>query len=241
MDEDELYFFDLCGYICVRDVLSAAEVAAANAAVDAHSMEAVQSGHRKGAPRIPEGKTLDDTSRWDYRGMLGWEPEESRAPFVRMLAHPKLTRFLNTICGRGFRMDHGPTLITQRKGSPSGSLHGSSGPGFNPASYYIWKDGCMHNGLVVVSFQLVDCPAGAGGLAVVPGSHKGNVRMPSHMRDPGSPTPMSAQLVDQTVCNAGDVVIFTEVGNGIDFTTSMRPNSISSPVPQDFHAHTLHA
>lgn len=54
MDEDELYFFDLCGYICVRDVLSAAEVAAANAAVDAHSMEAVQSGHRKGAPRIPD-------------------------------------------------------------------------------------------------------------------------------------------------------------------------------------------
>ena len=63
----------------------------------------------------------------------------------------------------------------------------------------------MHNGLVVVSFQLVDCPAGAGGLAVVPGSHKGNVRMPSNMRDPGSPTPMSAQIVKQTECSAGDV------------------------------------
>ena len=49
-------------------------------------------------------------------------------------------------------------------GSPSGGLHGSSGPGFNPSSYYLWKDGQMHNGLVVASFQLVDCPEGAGGL-----------------------------------------------------------------------------
>ena len=113
-------------------------------------------------------------------------------------------------------MDHGPTLITQHKGSPSGRLHGQSGPGFSPASYYIWKDGRMHNGLVVVSFQLVDCPAGAGGLAVVPGSHKGNVSMPSHMRDPGSPTLMSAQLVKQAECKAGDVVIFTEVSGDSD-------------------------
>jgi hypothetical protein len=217
MNEEELYFFDLCGWIRVPGVLSAAEVAAANASVDAHAAEAVQSGHRKGRPRIPDGASLDDTSRWDYRGMLGWEPESSRAPFVNMLAHPKLTRYLNEICGRGFRMDHGPTLITQHKGSPSGTLHGQSGPGFFPASYYIWKDGQMHNGLVVVSFQLVDCPDGSGGLAVVPGSHKGNVRMPSHMRDPGAPTPLSKQLIQQAACDAGDVIIcaFTASGDRI--------------------------
>ena len=169
-------------------VLSPSEVAAANASVDAHAAEAVQASHRKGLARIPDGTSLDDTSRWDYRGMLGWEPAESRAPFVNMLGHPKLTRYLNTICGKGFRvrrrlgpserascrranqhkrhrqMDHGPTLITQHQGSPAGNLHGQSGPGFSPASYYLWKDGSMHNGLVVVSFQLCDCPEGAGGL-----------------------------------------------------------------------------
>ena len=95
--------------------------------------------------------------------MLGW-PDAEREPFQRMLGHPKLTRYLNDICGKGFRMDHAPTLITQMTGSPSGGLHGSSGPGFNPSSYYLWKDGQMHNGLVVASFQLVDCPEGAGGL-----------------------------------------------------------------------------
>ena len=43
---------------------------------------------------------------------------------------------------------------------------GSSGPGFDPNQYYLWKDGRMHNGLVVVAWQLVDCNPGDGGLAV---------------------------------------------------------------------------
>lgn len=30
--------------------------------------------------------------------------------------------------------------------------------------YYVWKDRQMHNGLVVVTWQLVDHPVGAGGL-----------------------------------------------------------------------------
>ena len=80
--------------------------------VDAHAAEAVQASHRKGMARIPDGTSLDATSRWDYRGMLGWEPAESRAPFVNMLGHPKLTRYLNTICGKGFRVRRrlGPSL-----------------------------------------------------------------------------------------------------------------------------------
>ena len=229
-------------YIVVKDVLTPAEVAAANAAVDRNYQKAVIAQHRKGLDKVPEGVEVGDTSRWDLRGMLGWAGDDRR-PFVNMLAHPKLTRHINTICGKGHRMDHAPTLITQTQGSPAGTLHGSSGPGFNPASYYVWKNGQMvprcrswqaaasssselllllpsdclilacngckciqptatrahcspddacvcnylcvsvcvsvyrglctglgqHNGLIVVSFQLVDCPEGAGGLAVVPG------------------------------------------------------------------------
>jgi hypothetical protein len=205
MTPEETYLFDLCGWIVVPGVLTPEEVADANAAVDAHAAEAVQPSHRRGEPAVPANRTLDDAGRWDLRGMLGWEGE-ARAPFQRMLAHPQLTRSLNTICGSGFRMDHAPTLITQRKGSPAGTLHGSSGPGFNPASYYIWQDGRMHNGLVVASFQLVDCPAGAGGLAVVQGSHKGNVSMPTAMRQ----HQVNREFVTQVVCKAGDVVIFSE-------------------------------
>ena len=174
MDPDERFLFDLAGYIVVKDVLSPVTVAAANAAVDAHYEEAVVAAHMKNH----EDDDGPDTARWDLRGMLGWD---DRAPFVEMLAHPKLVRFVNDICGSGFRMDHAPTLITQKQGSGmDGSdvgLHGGAQGGFSPTSYYVWKNGRMHNGLIVVSFALTDCPPGAGGLAVVPGDacHRGRL------------------------------------------------------------------
>ena len=221
MEEDWEYLFDLCGYIVIRGVMSSEDIAEANAAVDRHQWELRDnSQHAKGtafAQQHADAKIPPAAPRRkDLRHMLGWEPAD-RAPFVKMLAHPTLAPYLNVICGRGFRMDHAPTLITQEKGSPSGNLHGSSGPGFDTNQYYLWKNGQMHNGLVVVSFQLVDCPDGSGGLAVVPGSHKGNVRMPSHMRDPGAPTPLSKQLIQQAACDAGDVIIcaFTASGDRI--------------------------
>lgn len=157
MVEDWEFLFDLCGYIHIPNALTPEEVEAANRAVDNHLHELSPKDQTAG-PR-----------REDLRHMLGWEGTD-RAPFANMLAHRKLVPYLNVICGRGFRMDHAPTLITQQQGAPAGNLHGSSGPGFDTNQYYLWKNGQMHNGLVVVAFQLVDHAAGAGGLAVVPGS-----------------------------------------------------------------------
>ena len=208
MNAEERFLFDLCGYIVVRDVLSPATVGAANAAVDAHYRDAVAAQHMKGREQVAR----PDTARWDLRGMLGWT---DRAPFVEMLAHPKLVRFINEICGRGFRMDHAPTLITQTQGSGAdGSdvgLHGGTQGRFNPASYYVWRNGRMHNGLIVVSFQLSDCPPGCGGLAVVAGSHKGNVPWPEGApRNPATCPENLREFVTQVSCKAGDAVIFTE-------------------------------
>jgi hypothetical protein len=141
------------GYLVVRNVLSAEEVAAANAVVDRYQDQ--RTGH-------PDG------GRRDLQHMLGF-PAADRAPFASMLAHPKLVRHLNTIVGPGFRMDHAPTLITMEQGDPAAGLHGSSGYdswtgelGFNPLEYYLWRNGRMHNGLVVAAFALVDCKPGDG-------------------------------------------------------------------------------
>lgn len=98
MNADERFLFDLNGFIVVKDVLDPDVVAQANAAVDAHHADAVVAEHMKDK----EESTGPPTARWDLRGMLGWE---DRAPFVEMLAHPKLVRFVNEICGAGFRMD----------------------------------------------------------------------------------------------------------------------------------------
>ena len=40
------------------------------------------------------------------------------------------------------------------KGSEGHTMHGSSGPGFDPHQYYVVRDGQIHNGLTVVAWQL---------------------------------------------------------------------------------------
>ena len=40
--------------------------------------------------------------------------------------------------------------------------------------WYKYRDGIMRNGLCVMSYNLADAPAGAGGFACIPGSHKSN-------------------------------------------------------------------
>ena len=126
-----------------------------------------------------------------------------------------------------YGQDHCPTLLSMTEGSGAGNLHGSSGPGFDPMQYYVWKDRQMHNGLVVVTWQLVDHPNGSGGLVwqlldnlprhfllpiltcmtgavvvqcVVPGTHKSNLRGPDGLYSFES----HGHLIKQEETKAGD-------------------------------------
>ena len=204
MNEEELYLFDLNGYLVVEQVLTAAEVDEANAAIDRH---ADGINIRLGDLSLSgESTTLGGTTgRGDLGGMLGWE-KPWREVFRRMLSHPRIVPYLNQIVGPGFRMDHSPGLITMRKGAEGCTLHGSSGPHFDPNQYYVYRDGQMHNGLTVVAWQLSEVEEGDGGLCLIPGSHKANFACPQpiklwHRRQ---------EIVRPITCRAGDVVIFTE-------------------------------
>lgn len=208
MDPDFLFLWDLCGYYVVRGVLSAADVRDANAAVDASVARAVDAGAAVASDELDaqHGVARHEKHRVDVRGMLGW-PEDERQPFTSMIAHPKLAPYLNALCGRGFRMDHPPTLVTQDRGSPLGILHDMrAGQGFHPSVYYHWQDGQMYNGLVVAAVQLTDVGRGEGGLAVVPGTHKSNVDLPEDMKWHKRHT----EHIKQVETRAGDVVLFSE-------------------------------
>ena len=176
MNEEELYLFDLNGYLVVEQVLTAAEVDEANAAIDRH---ADGINIRLGDLSLSgESTTLDGTTgRGDLGGMLGWE-KPWRDVFRHMLSHPRIVPCLNQIVGPGFRMDHSPGLITMRKGAEGCTLHGSSGPHFDPNQYYVYRDGQMHNGLTVVAWQLSDVEEGDGGLCLIPGQPQGQLRLP---------------------------------------------------------------
>ena len=204
MNEDEKYFFDLSGYIIVRNVLSAEDIALANEAIDRH---ADQIHERTGELSLSAGsKALEGvTGRGDLGGALSW-PDPHGRPFRDMLVNPKIVPYLHEILGTGFRLDHNLGIITMRKGAEGHLLHGSSGPSFDRHQYYIFKDGKMHNGLTVAAYQLTDVREGDGGLCLIPGSHKGNYPCPMALRR----NEAYREFIKPITCNAGDCVIFTE-------------------------------
>ena len=204
MNDTEKYLFDLQGFLVVEGVLSKAEVAAANEAIDRHADGIVE---RVGEASLSsDSKTMQgETGRGDLGGLLSWEKPWCD-PFRAMLARPQITPYLNQLLGKGWRLDHNAGLISMRKGAEGHLLHGSSGPAFDRHQYYIFKDGQMHNGLTVVAWQLADVNPGDGGLALIPGSHKGNYACPQPIRK----WEAHQDVVKQVTCKAGDVVIFTE-------------------------------
>ena len=204
MNDTEKYLFDLNGYIVVEGVLSADEVAHCNEAVDRHA-EGIR--ERTGDLSLSRDSTTlkGTTGRGDLGGLLGWDKPWCE-PFREMLAHPRVVPYLHAILGPGYRLDHNAGLISMRKGAEGHLLHGSSGPGFDPHQYYIFKDGRMHNGLTVAAWQLADVDPSDGGLCLIPGSHKGNYPCPQEVRR----LEKHQEVVKQITCKAGDVVIFTE-------------------------------
>ncbi len=202
MTEEEKYVFDLRGYLVVHDVLSQDEIDACNAEIDHFHDEMVflDRGSK------PGGSTplAAEEGRGEIWGILGW-PAPHRDPFRKLLIHPVVVSRLNALCGKRFRLDHGPWLITGRRGTDGHRLHGGGEP-FSPANWYHQQNGEICCRAVTVSWQLTDVPAGAGGFCCIPGSHKSCEPMPEDL--PSLDDDMG--LVVQPEVRAGSVIFFAE-------------------------------
>ncbi len=203
MSEEEKYFFDLTGYLVVRGALSAAEVDECNRAIDHFADDITPRDDRPGGLSRGSNK-LEGTGRPELYGMLGW-PAPHREPFRKLLVHPVVVSRLNEISGMGFRLDHGPLLISGEIGTEGHRLHGSGEP-FAPQVWYHQQNGRIFCSGVTIAWQLTDVDEGDGGFAIVPGSHKTS-----------EPTPEGVNTVDddmgvvkQPVMKAGDVLFFAE-------------------------------
>mgnify|MGYP002832410614 FL=1 len=201
MNDKEKCLFDLQGYIMVEDVLSPAQVALANEAIDCHAASI------QNRPADLSGGAAKLVGR-SGRGELRQNPLTFERPwcepFRQMLTHPRTIAIFNEILGPGFRLDHGPGLIQMVSGTEGHRLHG--GMTFEPSQYHHFAHGKMHCGLCVAAWQLTDVLPGDGGFACVPGSHKANYRIPPEVtrleEDWG--------CVEQVVASAGSVVVFNE-------------------------------
>ena len=205
VSEEEKYFFDLRGYLIISGVLSPDEIDACNAAIDhfADQICTLETGSLSHGSSALSG----DSSRRQLSGMLGW-PRPHRDPFRQLLVHPVVVSRLNTFSGKGFRLDHGPLLISTIKGTEGHWLHGAGEP-FSPAVSYHQQNDQIHCRGVTVAWQLTDCGAGDGGFAIVPGSHKSNEPTPSDVRSLED----NLGLVVQPEVKAGDVLFFAETAS----------------------------
>jgi hypothetical protein len=166
-----------------REVFTAEEMAAANAAVDRRSEAIVERtgdlrlGGAQGDPLAGDGVT----GRADLGGMLGWDAPD-RDVFRRVLAHPRLVPYYHAMMGEGYRMDHLPLLIQQAPGADGFVFHGGKmnddGTWCEELAYQ-WHGGKMHNRLLAVSVALTETQEGDGGFCIIRGSHKSNMPCPA--------------------------------------------------------------
>jgi ectoine hydroxylase-related dioxygenase (phytanoyl-CoA dioxygenase family) len=200
MNDTEKFLFDLQGYIVVPGLLSPDEVSALNDAFDANWDQ-----RRDDDNRDPSGNMAGSDRRGMFTGMLTWEQPHCR-PFRDLLAHPKLLLYLDTLHGRGWKLDHEPFMLTGGKGIEGLRIHGTTNVLYNGSRFYAYTNGQMRVGLLVVQYALHDQNPGDGGLCVIAGSHKANFDCPREI----TTWEEHQEVVYQVPMKAGDMVIFSE-------------------------------
>lgn len=203
ISDREKYLFDLQGFLVVDNFLTPAEVQTLNEAVDANMDKRIERQPRgQGNGRFVQGEFA---SFFHQLNTLTWEQPWCQ-PFRDLLAHPKVIPYLNTLLGRGWKLDHEVEVLTATVGCQGLPLHGEGNLHFNGSRFYQYQNGRMRCGLIVLQYYLKDANPGDGGLCVVPGSHKANFPMPEAIRTGDA----DQEIVHQIVAKAGDLVIFNE-------------------------------
>jgi hypothetical protein len=178
LTDHERYAFDVQGFLVRHGVLSPSELTSLHESIDALGLEA-------------PGDTIQSQR---FSGHLA-----RSGAFQRLIDHPAVFDVVVELCGRHVRLDHAYGIV-MAPGTSGLGLHGGATP-FDPAQYYVVRDGQLRCGLVAIQWALVDHPPRGGGFCCVPGSHKANFPLP------GAP---DRALVVEVPLAAGDLVVFTE-------------------------------
>lgn len=174
----EQYFFDVNGYVVRQNILSPAQVAELNAALDANA-ERVKL--REGGAGLSRGSSAlaAEHGRGDTGAFMQW-PSPSCLPFRRLLTHHPTVRLMLDLIGEGFHY-HQANGITMTLGAEGHTLHGGGGRhgrNHHNAHEYSYREGEMYNNLMGVMYQLADVNPGDGGFCCIPGSHSEHTRTP---------------------------------------------------------------
>ena len=203
MDARERYFWDLTGYLVVRNVLTADELSECNAAVD-HCMDRMLQGprqrrHPRQVQHAPRHRPTDPPQPARIA------PSPTANPSAAYSCIPKSSAASTQCAARGSATTTAPWVSYSPKGTEGLILHGAGEP-HRPYVAYHHQNGQFHCAGVTVTWQLADCKAGDGGFACVPGSHKAKFPMPAGVRSCDEPL----DVVHQPALKAGDVIFFMD-------------------------------
>eukprot|EP00191_Tetraselmis_sp_GSL018_P010270 CAMPEP_0177602058 /NCGR_PEP_ID=MMETSP0419_2-20121207/14650_1 /TAXON_ID=582737 /ORGANISM="Tetraselmis sp., Strain GSL018" /LENGTH=276 /DNA_ID=CAMNT_0019095485 /DNA_START=844 /DNA_END=1671 /DNA_ORIENTATION=- len=209
LSDQQKYLFDTLGYCVLRGALSPEEVEAANAAIDKHSAEICERDDP--SIKLANGSTTlqgNGRGRYDLGGMLGW-PSPDNKVFRDLLCHENILPALYDLVGEGYRLDHAPLVLLQRKGSEGFNLHGGACTPEGQRNYslaYDFYHGKMRCNLVNVSVALTPTEVGDGGFCIIPGSHKSNYPCPEEIIRYED----CQEITQQVPVAPGDVILFAE-------------------------------
>ncbi|MDE2809993.1 MAG: hypothetical protein OXN90_16375, partial [Gemmatimonadota bacterium] len=111
MTDDEKYFFDLNGYLVLRDVVDSDTIRRCNEAID-HYDDQIEV-HERRFEGESKALTSDIRQRWSDE-MVAWERPYCE-PFRQLMVHPRLKPYLREIIG-DYHMATRPRLIVMDKG-----------------------------------------------------------------------------------------------------------------------------
>ena len=186
------YLFDVQGYLVLEDVLDDEQVATLNRHIDEQNLPGPGKGQRFGS--APDGS-----------GFLQWGKG-----FCDLLDHQRVMDVLRFRLGDCFRLDRIYGMY-MREGMPRGGLHADYGAS-SPTSraehgeYFPFRDSEIHNGFVVVTWNLADTGPEYGGFCCIPGSHKSNYRLPHDI----AANPENSPCVIIPNAPAGSAILFSE-------------------------------
>ncbi|WP_034262161.1 phytanoyl-CoA dioxygenase family protein [Actinospica robiniae] len=202
LTDRERFLFDLNGFVVVRGALTESHVARLNEAVDRHPEGIARSTLGPGP-----SKTLGGSRR--CRGFKPDPlqlPEPDARPFRELVRNPESRRYLDSLLGRGWRLDSAPEIILADQGADGMCLHGSGQRWFSPVTYYSYANDVIRCGMITLEFALTAARAGDGGFACIPGSPKANLHCPASILKWEQDT----ELVRQIEMEPGDLIVFTE-------------------------------